>query len=225
MNLKEKLEVARMLQALKVDVIEAGFPIASPGDFQAVQAIAGEISGPVIAGLARAMEQDIDRAGEALAPAQRRRIHVFCATSEIHRTYKLKRAKEEIVRMSVEGVRRARRYAEDVEFSPEDAVRTEWDFLAEVVGAVIEAGATTVNIPDTVGYAIPEQFAELIEHLLGHVPTSAGPSSASTATTTWAWPWPTAWPPSRPAPGRWNAPSTASASAPATPPWRRSSWP
>ena len=170
MNLKEKLEVARMLQGLRVDVIEAGFPIASPGDFEAVQTIAREIAGPVICGLARAIDKDIDRAGEALAGAPRRRIHVFCATSEIHRTYKLKRAKEEIVRMSVEGVRRARGYSDDVEFSPEDASRTEPDFLVEVVQAVIEAGAGTVNIPDTVGYAIPHQYAELIGHLFSHVP-------------------------------------------------------
>ena len=170
MNLKEKLEVARMLEALRVDIIEAGFPIASPGDFEAVQAVAAEIRGCTIAGLARAMEKDIDRAGEALVKAQRPRIHVFCATSEIHRTHKLKRAKEEIVKMSVAGVRRAKGFTEDVEFSPEDAARTEPDFLAEVVGAVIDAGATTVNIPDTVGYAMPEQFGDLIRYLREHVP-------------------------------------------------------
>ena len=170
MNLKEKLEVARMLESLRVDIIEAGFPIASPGDFEAVQAIAETIRNCTIAGLARSVEKDIERAGEAVAKAKHKRVHVFCATSEIHRTYKLKRAKEEIVRMSVEGVRQARQYTDDVEFSPEDASRTEWDFLVEVVTAVIEAGATTVNIPDTVGYAMPAEFGDLIRHLRAKVP-------------------------------------------------------
>jgi 2-isopropylmalate synthase len=170
MNLKEKLEVARMLRALKVDIIEAGFPIASPGDFEAVAAVAEEIRDIRIAGLARSMEKDIDAAGKALAKAAKPRIHVFCATSAIHRQYKLKRAKEEIVKMSVDGVKHARRYVQDVEFSCEDAARTEWDFLVEMVTAVIEAGASTVNIPDTVGYAIPAQYGELIAHLLAKVP-------------------------------------------------------
>jgi len=173
MNLKEKLEVARMLEALRVDVIEAGFPIASDGDFEAVRAVAREVRTPVIAGLARAVAKDIDRAGEALADAARGRIHVFCATSEIHRTHKLKRAKDEILRMSVEGVRRAKGFTEDVEFSPEDASRTECDFLVEIVTAVIDAGATTVNIPDTVGYAVPVEFGDLIRHLMAHVPNIA----------------------------------------------------
>ena len=169
MNLKEKLEVARMLRALRVDIIEAGFPIASPGDFESVSAIAQEIDGCTIAGLARCTEKDIVRAGEALAKAARRRIHVFCATSEIHRTYKLKKSKEEVVAMSVEGVKCARQFTDDVEFSAEDATRTEWEFLAEVVAAVIEAGAKTVNIPDTVGYAIPAQYAETIAYLRANV--------------------------------------------------------
>ena len=169
MNLAEKLEVARMLEALRVDVIEAGFPIASPGDFEAVQAVAEEIRGCTVAALARAVDKDIERAAEAVAKSERRRIHVFCATSEIHRTHKLKRAKDEIIRMSVEGVRQAAEYTDDVEFSPEDASRTEPEFLAEVVTAVIEAGATTVNIPDTVGYAMPKQFGDLIRYLRKHV--------------------------------------------------------
>jgi 2-isopropylmalate synthase len=169
MNLTEKLEIAHVLAAMKVDVIEAGFPIASPGDFEAVRAVAAEIKGPIIAGLARAMDKDIDRAGEALAKAARRRIHVFCATSSIHRQYKLKRAKDEIVKMSVEAIKHALTYTPDVEFSAEDAARTEWDFLSEMVSAVIDAGATTVNIPDTVGYAIPEQYAQMIRHLYEHV--------------------------------------------------------
>jgi 2-isopropylmalate synthase len=170
MNLAEKLEVARMLEALRVDIIEAGFPIASPGDFEAVQAVGREVRGCTVAGLARSIDKDIDRAAEALEGAARPRIHVFCATSEIHRTHKLKRAKEEIVAMSVAGVERARRFTKDVEFSPEDASRTEPDFLVEVVTAVIEAGATTVNIPDTVGYAMPAAYGGLIAHLRENVP-------------------------------------------------------
>ncbi|MHB1426020.1 MAG: 2-isopropylmalate synthase [Gemmataceae bacterium] len=169
MNLAEKLQVAHALKDLGVDVIEAGFPIASPGDFEAVQAIAHEVRGPVICGLARCNAADIDRAGEALRDCPRRRIHVFLATSAIHREFKLKMAKEEIVRRSIEGVRRARQYTEDVEFSPEDAARTELDFLTEVVEAAIDAGAGTVNIPDTVGYAVPSQYAAAIAHLKKHV--------------------------------------------------------
>jgi len=169
MNLPEKLEVARALKGLGVDVIEAGFPIASPGDFEAVRAVAREVEGPVIAGLARCNAEDIDRAWEALKEAPRRRIHVFLATSAIHRQFKLEMAREEIVRRAIAGVERARGYCDDVEFSPEDASRTEPDFLAEVVERVIEAGATTVNIPDTVGYALPGQFGELIGYLKKHV--------------------------------------------------------
>jgi 2-isopropylmalate synthase len=169
MNLAEKLQVAHALKDLGVDVLEAGFPIASPGDFEAVQAIAREVRGPTICGLARCNAADIDRAGEALRDCPRRRIHVFLATSAIHREFKLKMAKEEIVRRAIEGVRRARQYGDDIEFSPEDASRTELDFLAEVVEAAIDAGATTVNIPDTVGYAVPSQYAAVIAHLKKHV--------------------------------------------------------
>src|SRR5690348_6948314 len=165
MNLAEKLQVAHALKDLGVDVIEAGFPIASPGDFEAVQAIAREVEGPIICGLARCNAADIDRAGEALRDCPRPRIHVFLATSAIHREFKLKMAKEEIIRRAVESVQRAKGYCEDVEFSPEDAARTELDFLTEVVERAIEAGATTVNIPDTVGYAVPSQYAAAIAHL------------------------------------------------------------
>jgi 2-isopropylmalate synthase len=168
MNLAEKLQVAHALKDLGVDVIEAGFPIASPGDFEAVRAIAREVEGPVICGLARCNAADIDRAGEALRGCARPRIHVFLATSAIHREFKLKMAKEEIVRRAVEGVKRAKGYCPDVEFSPEDAARTELDFLTEVVERAIEAGATTVNIPDTVGYAVPSQYAAVIAHLKKH---------------------------------------------------------
>jgi 2-isopropylmalate synthase len=170
MNLAEKLEVAHMLHELGVDVIEAGFPIASPGDFEAVQAVSRQVEGPVICGLARCHSEDIDRAAAALADAPRKRIHVFLATSAIHREFKLHMAKDEIVRRAVEGVKRARGYCDDIEFSPEDAARTELDFLAEVVERAIDAGATTVNIPDTVGYAVPEQYAAAIRHLKQTVP-------------------------------------------------------
>ena len=165
MNLSEKLKVAHALKDLGVDVIEAGFPIASPGDFEAVRAVAREVEGPMIAGLARCTNADIDRAGEALKDAKRPRIHIFLATSAIHREFKLKMAKEEIVRRAQEGIRRAKGYCEDVEFSPEDAARTELDFLTEVVLASIDAGATTINIPDTVGYAVPAEFGATIRHL------------------------------------------------------------
>jgi 2-isopropylmalate synthase len=165
MNLNEKLEVARALRDLRVDIIEAGFPIASPGDFDAVQAIAREIEGPIICGLARCNADDIDRAWDALRDAAKPRIHVFLATSSIHREFKLKMAKEEIIRRAVEGVQRARDLCDDIEFSPEDAARTELDFLAEVVERAVEAGATTLNIPDTVGFAVPSQYAAAIAHL------------------------------------------------------------
>ena len=170
MTTPEKLEVARQLARLKVDIIEAGFPIASPGDFEAVNLIARTIKGPRIAGLARCVEKDIVRCAEAVAPAGARgRIHVFLATSAIHRQFKLRKAKHEIIKQAVFGVKLARQYVADVQFSPEDASRTEPDFLAEVCQAVIEAGATTVNIPDTVGYAVPWEFGPLIGYLKEHV--------------------------------------------------------
>ncbi len=171
MNLREKLEVARQLARLKVDVIEAGFPVISDGDFTAVQTIARDIKGPVICGLARCVPQDIDAAGAALKPAGKQgRIHVFLATSKIHREFKLGKAQHEILRLAVDGVKRARTYVENVEFSPEDASRTEPDFLVEVCKAAIAAGATTLNIPDTVGFAVPDQFGALIRHLYDSVP-------------------------------------------------------
>lgn len=165
LNMAEKLEIARQLELLNVDIIEAGFPISSPDDFEAVRTIAGMIKNSSVAGLARCTEKDIVRAAEAVKDAAKPRIHVFCATSAIHRQYKLKRAEEEIIKLSVEGVKLARSFCEDVEFSPEDASRTELPFLTEVVEAVIEAGATTVNIPDTVGYSTPVHFTRIIHHL------------------------------------------------------------
>jgi 2-isopropylmalate synthase len=165
MNLAEKLEIAHALSELGVDIIEAGFPIASPGDFEAVQAIAQQVRRPVICGLARCSTEDIDRAWEAIREAAHPRIHVFLATSAIHRDLKLRMAKDEVLNAVAEGVRRAKGYCDDVEFSPEDGSRTELDFLTKVVEQAIEAGATTINIPDTVGYAVPEQYAATIRHL------------------------------------------------------------
>jgi 2-isopropylmalate synthase len=169
MTQPEKLRVAKALADLGVDVIEAGFPAASPGDWESVNAVAREVEGPIICGLARCNREDIEKAARALRPAANHRIHVFLATSAIHRQYKLNMAKEEILRNAVEGVRIAREFCEDVEFSPEDASRTELEFLAQVVEAVIDAGATTVNIPDTVGYTVPHEFAELFRYLRKNV--------------------------------------------------------
>ena len=169
LNTTQKLEIARQLELLNVDIIEAGFPITSPDDFEAVRQIAGVIKNSTVAGLARCTEKDIVRAAEAVKDAAKPRIHAFCATSAIHRQYKLKRAEEEIIKLSVEGVKLAKSFVEDVEFSPEDASRTELPFLAEVVEAVIEAGATTVNIPDTVGYSTPDHFEEIIKYLFANV--------------------------------------------------------
>jgi len=165
MNLNEKLEMAHALKELGVDVIEAGFPIASPGDFESVQAIAREVHGPIICALARCNATDIDRAALAVKDAPRPRVHVFLATSAIHREFKLKMSREDILKRTTEGVTRARDQIADVEFSPEDASRTELDFLTEVVERAIEAGATTLNIPDTVGYAVPSHYADIIRHL------------------------------------------------------------
>jgi 2-isopropylmalate synthase len=169
MTQPEKLRVAKALADLGVDVIEAGFPAASPGDWESVHSVAREVEGPIICGLARCTRDDIEKAARALRPAPKHRIHVFLATSAIHRQYKLNMAKEEIIRSAVEGVKIAREYCEDVEFSPEDASRTELEFLAQVVEAVIDAGATTVNIPDTVGYTVPHEFAELFRYLRKNV--------------------------------------------------------
>jgi 2-isopropylmalate synthase len=165
MNVQEKLRMARQLDRLGVDVIEAGFPIASDGDFEAVQAIAAAVRRPVIAGLARACPPDIERAWQALKGAARPRIHVFLATSDIHLKYKLRISRAQCLEQARESVRLAKSFCQDVEFSPEDATRTDRDFLCEVVQAVIDAGATTVNIPDTVGYTMPAEFAEIIQML------------------------------------------------------------
>jgi len=163
MNVREKLRLAHQLERLGVDIIEAGFPIASEGDFAAVQAVAAAVRRPIIAGLARACSPDIERAWQALRDAKRPRIHIFLATSDIHLKYKLRISRQQCVDQAAEAVRLAKTFCDDVEFSPEDATRSDRDFLCDVLAAVVEAGATTLNIPDTVGYTTPAEFGELIE--------------------------------------------------------------
>jgi 2-isopropylmalate synthase len=170
LNPAEKLEIAHALSELGVDVIEAGFPTSSAGDLESVKQIAKLIRGPVICGLARAIKADIDAAYEAVRYSKRPRIHVFLATSKIHMQYKLKKAEDEILRLAVEFIKYALKYCPDIEFSPEDASRSERQFLFKVIEAVIDAGATCVNIPDTVGYAQPEEFGSLIRDIKENVP-------------------------------------------------------
>ncbi|NCW28352.1 MAG: 2-isopropylmalate synthase, partial [Verrucomicrobia bacterium] len=167
MTPRQKLEVARQLARLGVDIIEAGFPIASQGDFDSVKEIARTVRGPVICGLARCVPADIDAAGLAVKPAGKKgRIHVFLGTSKIHREFKLGKARDEILRLAADGVRRACRFTSNVEFSPEDASRTEIDFLVEVVETAIGAGATTINLPDTTGYATPEEYGRMFSEII-----------------------------------------------------------
>jgi 2-isopropylmalate synthase len=170
LSIAEKLEIARQLSKLGVDVIEAGFPVSSPTQFEATQQVAEQVAGPVIAGLARANEKDIESAGKAIEPAKKKRIHTFIATSNIHMKYKLKKTSDEVLKMAVEAVRYAKSFTDDVEFSPEDACRTEIPFLIEILTAVIEAGATTLNIPDTVGYILPYEYGGIIARLKAEVP-------------------------------------------------------
>ncbi|MDR7521528.1 MAG: 2-isopropylmalate synthase [Armatimonadota bacterium] len=168
----EKLELARQLEALRVDVIEAGFPISSPGDLEAVQIVAREVREATIAALARANPKDVDAAIEALAPAARPRVHVFIATSPIHMEHKLRMTPDEVVAAAEAAVRQARRFADDVEFSAEDASRSEVEFLCRIFDAAIGAGATVINVPDTVGYTTPDEYAGLIRTLRERIPTS-----------------------------------------------------
>ncbi len=170
LNIQEKLGIARQLEKLGVDVIEAGFPISSPGDFEAVGLIAKEIRTPIICALARAHPDDIDRAWEAVKKAEHPRIHVFLSASDIHLLYQLKKSREEILQMSRDMTARAKKYTDDIEFSPMDASRTDPEYIYQILEAVINAGATTVNIPDTVGYAIPDEFGNLIEGIFQNVP-------------------------------------------------------
>ena len=163
MNIGEKLQIAKQLARLGVDIIEAGFAISSPGDFEAIKTISGEVEGPVICSLARAKEEDIKRSWEAIKDAPKKRIHTFHSTSEIHLKHQFRIDQAEALRRSVEMVKLAKSFLEDVEFSPMDATRTEIGYLCEVIEAVIDAGATTVNIPDTVGYSIPAEFGAMIK--------------------------------------------------------------
>ena len=170
MTTEEKLQMAHQLAKLGVDVIEAGFAAASKGDFEAVNLIASEVKGPTICSLSRALERDIELAGEALKPAERKRIHTFIATSEIHMKYKLRMSPEEVLERARKAVEFARKFTDDVEFSCEDATRSQRDFLYKVIETAIKAGATVINIPDTVGYTVPEEFAKLIEDIRNNVP-------------------------------------------------------
>ena len=170
LNAKEKLEIARQLEKLSVDVIEAGFPIASKGDFNAVKTIAENVKGPVIAGLARANFKDVDCAAEAVKAAARPRIHTFIASSPIHMKYKLKMTEEQVLEAAVAAVKRAKSYVEDVEFSAEDASRSDVEFLCRLYSAAIKAGATVINVPDTVGYTTPKEFGNLIRILMERIP-------------------------------------------------------
>ncbi|HRR91535.1 MAG TPA: 2-isopropylmalate synthase, partial [bacterium] len=167
---QEKLRIARQLEEMGVDVIEAGFPIASPGDVEAVTIISKEIKNSTVCGLARSVKKDIDVAWSALQYARKPRIHVFIATSEIHMKYKLKKTKEEVLEQAVESVRYARSFCDDVEFSAEDATRSDPEFLKEVFLGVIDAGATVINVPDTVGYCIPNEFGNFIAQIKSYLP-------------------------------------------------------
>ena len=221
LDVGEKLEIAEQLARLGVDVIEAGFPIASQGDFEAVEAIAKAVRGSIIAGLSRTAFDDVDRAWEAVRHAEKPRIHVFIATSPIHMKKKLRMTEDQVKAETAGGVARARGYCDDVEFSPEDGSRSDVDFMSRSASSPSTNGATTLNIPDTVGYGVPEEFAGLIRHVIESVrrrlrrvdalpqrPRAGGRQLAGRRR--------------RPAPARWSARSTASASEPATPRSRRS---
>ena len=172
MTKEEKIRIARQLEKMGVDVIEAGFAAASPGDFESVNAIAKIITNATVCSLARAVENDVRKAGEAVSPAPKKRIHTFIATSPIHMEHKLKMKPQQVIDAAVKAVKIAKEYTDDVEFSAEDAVRSDLDFLAKIFTAVIEAGATTINIPDTVGYSIPSVWYERISNIIKSVPNS-----------------------------------------------------
>ncbi len=172
MTKDEKLRIAKALEKMRVDIIEAGFPVASEGDFEAVKAVAELITDSTVCGLARALDKDIDRAAEALKSARSSRIHTFLATSPIHMREKLRMEPDQVVAQAMHSVKRARNYTNNVEFSPEDAGRSEFDFLCRVIEAVIDAGATTINIPDTVGYNLPQFFGDLVGRLIDNIPNA-----------------------------------------------------
>ena len=169
MSIEDKIEIATKLNEMKVDIIEAGFPFASKGDFQAVKKVSEISTHSIICGLARAQDKDIDTAGEALAPAERKRIHTFISTSDLHMKYKLRMSKKEVLESIKKSIARASKYTSDIEWSPEDASRTNLDFLYKSIEVAISSGATTINIPDTVGYAIPKEFASLIKKIKNNV--------------------------------------------------------
>lgn len=173
-NINDKFEIAKQLVSLGVDVIEAGFPAASNGDFEAVKNIADKLKGVTIAAMARSVKEDIDRASSALKNAERSRLHVFIATSDIHLKYKLKMSREEMLEKAVEMVKYAKGKFDEIQFSAEDASRTDWDFLVKVFSEVIDAGANVINVPDTVGYAMPREFGELIKYIRNNVPNIDG---------------------------------------------------
>ena len=172
MTKDEKVHIAKALERMKVDIIEAGFPVASQGDFEAVQAVAEAVKDSTVCGLSRALARDISRAGEALKKANSSRIHTFIATSPIHMEMKLRMQPDDVLKQAVDAVKLARQFTGDVEFSPEDAGRSELDFLCRIIEAVIDAGATTINIPDTVGYNLPNQFGDLIKNLINRIPNA-----------------------------------------------------
>ena len=172
MTKDEKVRIAKILEKMRVDVIEAGFAIASPGDFDAVKAVAEAVKDSTVCSLARALDKDIDRAGEAIKNANSGRIHTFIATSDIHMKMKLKMTPDEVVTQAIHSVKRATKYTNNIEFSPEDAGRSDIDFLCRIIEATIDAGATTINIPDTVGYNIPHQFGETMRQLIERIPNS-----------------------------------------------------
>ncbi|QMU60492.1 MAG: 2-isopropylmalate synthase [Gammaproteobacteria bacterium] len=172
MTRDEKVRIAKSLERMKVDIIEAGFPMASIGDFESVQAVADAVKDSTICGLARALDRDIDRVGEALKPANSSRIHTFIATSPIHMKSKLRMTEDQVVEQAIAAVKRARGFTDNVEFSPEDAGRSEFEFLCRVIESAIKAGANTINIPDTVGYNIPHQFGSLVGRLIENIPNS-----------------------------------------------------
>ena len=172
MTKEEKIRIAKVLEKMRVDVIEAGFPIASIGDFESVKAVAEIIKDSTVCGLARAINKDLDRAGEAIKPANSGRIHTFIATSDIHMEHKLRLQPDQVVEQAVKAIKRASKYTDNIEFSPEDAGRSRFEFLCEIIEKVIDAGARTINIPDTVGYNLPDQFGNLIKRLIETIPNS-----------------------------------------------------
>ena len=210
-NKGEKLEVARQLAKLGVDVIEAGFPIASADDFEAVKAIAREVKGPRIAGLARAIEKDVRAAWDAVKPAAKPRIHTFISTSAVHMKYQIKKSPEEVLAATRAMVSLARdltntRPGADVEFSAMDASRSEPEFLAKVLGVAVECGATTINVPDTVGYALPLEFGDFIRELYRLCPALQGVTVSVHCHNDLGLARPTRWPRCAPVPRRWSAP-------------------